>query len=339
MRKTVESIQALRGLAALGVVLFHARTFLPQDQVPLIFRNGFAGVDLFFMISGFVMVYSTPKDMTAAQFLYRRAVRILPLYLVAVAVMLAYETRSASETLHGLAQSALFLPLGGDNPPFYGYAPFQPGWTLNYEACFYAVFAVALWLRVPLLVIPTLLGTVFLPQALNGIFPTISPHEVANSGLAWFSLLSNPLIIEFCIGMLLAVAYRNSANMPALIVAPLAVGLIVFGVWGLTGGSESLHGLTHIGAPMLAIFVGFLLLDHRLGFPRISFLRLLGDASYAIYLFHLHAMLVVHKFLVEGTWLAFLIAVALSVSVGVAAHLLMDRPVVRLSKSRRTKSA
>ena len=149
---TFISLQALRGVAALGVVLFHLLPFeakyLPGATiVPSGFSAGRAGVDLFFVLSGFLAVWTTlgPAGAGAAQrFLLRRVTRIYPTYWIYCIPLIAAGL-GAPGGLFGagrpdLAASLLLVPNAA--PPLLLVA-----WTLEFEVYFYLVFAVLIWTR------------------------------------------------------------------------------------------------------------------------------------------------------------------------------------------------
>src|ERR1700733_9294479 len=145
-----QSIQALRGIAAVMVMIFHAG--LRFDQSEMTFRIGNAGVDIFFIISGFVMwTVAARRPSDPLVFLRRRFVRLVPLYwLWTVAVIAAWALiPSAFPRMHPtvghVALSLAFLPhLSPDSgriTPVLG-----QGWTLNFEVFFYVLFAAGLML-------------------------------------------------------------------------------------------------------------------------------------------------------------------------------------------------
>jgi len=160
----IQSIQALRAIAALFVVGFHSTVLwhdkFNQNVTP--WKNGNSGVDLFFVISGFIMVLSSRKLLGRAdawrRFMTLRLVRIVPLYWLATAAKLAAITALPALALHtnptawNTVASFLFVPsrdaIGVIRPVI------DVGWTLSYEMLFYIVFAAALFLFVePLLIV------------------------------------------------------------------------------------------------------------------------------------------------------------------------------------------
>ncbi|MFV0281733.1 MAG: acyltransferase family protein, partial [Rhodoblastus sp.] len=180
------SIQALRALAAAMVVFHHAQ----NDAARIAAENGAdfsrvlilpwaAGVDLFFVVSGFVMVLSAEKLFAApggaSQFLRRRIARIMPLYWLATAIFALAALRGAAAgkqlapSLSEILASFAFLPwprgLDGAPRPVHSL-----GWTLEYEMFFYCVFACFVWL-------PRL-------RAVAGIAAFLGALAIANAVLA-----------------------------------------------------------------------------------------------------------------------------------------------------------
>jgi len=159
--KYLGSIQILRGLAALAVTIAHTNGEVSWWAVNLHYENpmpglvtGAAGVDLFFVISGFIMVYTTAESFgtptASGVFLLRRIIRIVPLYWIATFLFLAYIVRIGhSWAMEGIGDknvlcSFVFIACPRPNG---GYAPaLEVGWSLNYEMFFYLCFAVALLL-------------------------------------------------------------------------------------------------------------------------------------------------------------------------------------------------
>ncbi len=143
--RTVVSIQALRAIAALSVVLCHCFKYYGQaingSPIGQWDRLG-SGVDLFFVISGFVMVYG---PLFGAQggpltFMRHRLARIVPLYWAATTIWLLLGQPFHTTELLG---SYFFIPY-----PSFGFNPlYGVGWTLNFEMLFYTVFSVCLLFR------------------------------------------------------------------------------------------------------------------------------------------------------------------------------------------------
>jgi peptidoglycan/LPS O-acetylase OafA/YrhL len=277
---TIASLQALRALAAISVAITHfSQVGLilaghPDDPIPL--YQLASGVDLFFVISGFVMVYSSERLFAAPgaawEFLARRIARIVPLYWLATAAAVvilqpAVDWRNALKSL-------LFIPYmdASGLHPLYGV-----GWTLNYEMFFYALFALSLFWRRDLAV-PALAAVLFgLAVAGRILHPTYVPL------LVW----SDPIILEFVFGMLIALGLRHGVRLPStLCLWMLAVAAAA--LWLSTQQMPpSGARVVYWGVPA-AMIVAATVLGERAEDcgPLASFATLLGDGSYSIYLVH-----------------------------------------------------
>jgi len=259
------SIQYLRAFAALTVVWLHAVYGVPgaSEHLGAPFFGG-SGVDVFFVISGFIMVAITARDgVSAGRFLLLRIVRVVPLYWLATLVAVTYGSYSADE----FVKSCLFAPYAATGPQ--SIAPIVPnGWTLNYEMFFYVLFAASLMapksLRVPGLV--ALLALLVMAGRLFGPFS----YKV-------FSVYTSPLLLEFAGGMIVAQAWLKRAAPRSWPLALIALGL---GLYSL-GASHS--RVVIMGGSFLVVAAAthprFVSLSNR---PLLE----LGNASYSIYLSH-----------------------------------------------------
>ena len=319
--KKLASIQILRAAAALAVVLFHAGQWSHLDLAV-----GAAGVDLFFVISGFVLwTACEARPTTPAAFLLARARRILPLYWI-VSLVVAAAALAAPMALpivlperRHLVLSLLLLP---HTDPAGGPFPLLPtGWTLTYEALFYGVMAIALAApkdRRLEIVSGLLLATSLLGFAYHG----------------WYTLLANPMLLEFLAGVGLARLWARGrferlprASGPGLI----AGGLAVLAVCQVSGLRDDFLRPFVWGPPAALIVAGALKLeaDGRIGAGRRT--RALvaeGDASYSLYL--VQAPAIAAFAWLTPAWPAALRApasVALAVAVGWLCYRLVERPL------------
>jgi exopolysaccharide production protein ExoZ len=275
----IRPIQYLRALAAMMVVWVHSVFVIPSIAERLGGYGG-SGVNLFFVISGFVMVVTTTKnDMTPAEFFLRRLIRVAPLYWLATIAMIAIASIVPVMTGHSftqmpysasaIAKSLLFVPFTAiEGSPGSVWPIVQQGWTLNYEMFFYTLFALSLAaparVRLPALSVTlvslVVIGRVFGPFA----------HAVA-------STYSNSYLLEFVAGIILAQSWLRGGSRDSL---PQSLFLIVFGFYCL--GSLNSR-LTVLGGAFLVV-AGCLS-------PKICAIQNrplmdLGNASYSIYLTH-----------------------------------------------------
>jgi exopolysaccharide production protein ExoZ len=275
------SIQALRAIASLLVFWGHAINAVTA-AVPAEFPHlyGPFGVDLFFVISGFVMVYSSERLFgqpgAPITFFARRLARIVPLYWAATAILVWFVVPYASTK--AVLGSLFFAPHIPSEAPL-----LFVGWTLIFEMFFYAVFAIALLAKrrfavvagvtVVLVAFSLLLG----PEAAG---PSTQPPPA--SGLGY---LADPIILEFVFGMMIALIYRAGGRLPMW----ATIGLIVVGVTWLTATLSSLPRPYSAGIAAALIVAGMSL--SSMPSPKrsrsIRAAMFLGDISYSLYCTHL----------------------------------------------------
>lgn len=282
--RQIESIQFLRFIAALIVVIYHAS--LAMDVYGLndksynyfanIFSIGESGVHIFFVISGFIMVYTTvnsPRNhQTVFLFLYRRAARIYPIYWICCLFYLVihiYVLEPHNLDIIKLVKALLLWP---------GYSAgiIGPGWTLSYEIYFYVCFGLTLFFSpVPALIALTIAMSVAI---LSGIALGSSRIEM--------QVLTNPLLVEFLAGAWIAM-FCLSRHQISTKVTDLLIGaaLILFAVpvWFDLG----IPSVLRMGLPSALIILGLVQRERQGRLP--NFVRdwsRLGDQSYSLYLLH-----------------------------------------------------
>jgi exopolysaccharide production protein ExoZ len=283
----LRSIQALRALAACAVVFHHAYA-IPHPET--FARVGAAGVDLFFVISGFIMS-TIGGGRPASTFLRDRAWRIWPMWLIALTPWLFFRHAGVAETV----SSATLWPIYAGT--FHSPA-LHSGWTLCFEVLFYAAFALGLATRR------------WVPVAIFALC-------LAGSG-PLFDFLGSPLILEFLAGVAIAALPRNQRLGPPLIV----LSLCWFAVAPLGHGEDIMGAgawlrLAAWGAPAAMLVYGALVLEQRFASRAWNLPVLLGDASYSIYLFH-------PLIAGNGNWV---LGVVGAVGFGLAAYWFVERPI------------
>jgi exopolysaccharide production protein ExoZ len=342
------AIQILRAAAALAIALLHS--FQDAETLSGLTGGGFAmqhrlpleaGVDLFFVISGFVMVYAS-RDMFgsaahAAPFLRRRLARIVPIYFAVTIIYIAISLGGLAPVNRArpdgweIAASFLFIPwLSGQGPlvqPVYSL-----GWTLNYEIFFYILFAAFLPLRRSLAV-PLLVGLLML-LVLAGKF--VPPSSVQ------LHFWTRSIILEFGFGMVIgqmALSGVRPTRAQAAALAAIAV------VWlGLAHARPEVLAdrALQYGLPAALLVIGALAFnDIGAERPATRLLTRLGDASYAIY--------ILHPFVLRGVavsagpalarlspWAYIVVCLALICVVSYAAWRWFERPVTKALQGSRT---
>ncbi|MBB3957772.1 acyltransferase family protein [Novosphingobium sediminicola] len=320
--RRLEGLQALRFIAAAMVVVTHATLYTSERFRPMpLWPNGTRGVDIFFVISGFVIVWSShnliDKPYGWAAFLGKRINRIVPLYWFATSIKVLIMLATAGLALHSVLDtslvinSLLFIPtrkLDGQIEPLLGV-----GWTLNFEMMFYAVFAISLITKRSYVqvcgMILLLLSSISVLRGEN--FP------------AWQFYFNN-IVVEFLFGMLIAVYFEKERSVSRLLAwSSFALGFI----WTLLSRNQlGLPRWLDCGVPAALIVFGTVALESEarrwVGKP----LRFLGAASYAIYLFHpmfapIGAILAA-RLHVQSITFSVTLCWIIGVSVGSAAHLI-----------------
>jgi len=292
--KKIGSIQALRAAAAIGVVLYHMlvieKKYAGGDHfLPGLFRIGQSGVDLFFVISGFIMVTIVSKEgreNKAVDFLIHRFSRVYPNYwfyfFITFAVFLVQPAFVNASQGGRFSFFRSFFLLPSANLPLVLIA-----WSLTYEIYFYFVFSFLAGLgRVKMLL--SLLLWLFLLVNVNIFFHVpMSPVP---------ALIVSPYSIEFIFGALAAMAITTVALRK--IPAPALFGIVIACLASLpflfthfyspNGAAGNLFRQTIIFGGVYAVLVAALVMleqGSRLRLP--PFLVRIGDISYTIYLSHL----------------------------------------------------
>jgi peptidoglycan/LPS O-acetylase OafA/YrhL len=344
----IDNIQALRAVAALLVVFVHLDVFARALGLP---TTGHGGVDLFFVISGFIMVHTTSQSSRSeassrgearspvgpGEFMLNRLTRIAPIYWLltlatfAVAWLVPTLMQATVADVEQLLLSLAFIPFRKSN------GLVQPvlfvGWTLNFEMFFYALFALGLAFRDRR---RGVLAVVLLLGALVASGWWLRPENVQAA------FYTRPIILEFAAGMGLGLLGSRVRCETAL--GRVAVGLtgaIALGAVALVPVflPTASRLLTH-GLPALIVVASAIIL-HESGVSWSSrWVLALGNASYSLYLTHPFVTQATQK-LGKSIGLTPMVALVGSLLtlvvvclVGVATHLWLERPLTRFVKQR-----
>ncbi len=286
------NLQVLRALAALSVVVAHAL----HENEALVSVTGRAavdgsawnlgfGVDIFFVLSGFIMTHTAASEFgkggAPLRFFLRRCARVIPLYWLLTSVMLLGAL---------VAPSLLAVPIGSFShvlasyffiPSGRGVDEIRPvlalGWTLNYEMLFYVFFAAALLLPIRAGII--WLSVLMIGMALLG--------NLVDPGRVQIAFWTNPIILEFLFGVHVALIFRSGVRIGGATALGLtAIGLLGFVRISTLWNDAALPQFLRSGVPaalfVLAAAIGPVLPQKRI----ILWAVALGDASYSLYLSH-----------------------------------------------------
>jgi exopolysaccharide production protein ExoZ len=288
-RTQLLSIQYLRGLAALSVLGTHALQWPLAEMNMGLLKTGRLGVDVFFVISGFIITtIAGDGRFNPGEFLIRRAFRIVPAYWAAtllitiLAVAIPTQFRTTIPTIEGLVKSLLFIPSLDPKAPL-----LLLGWTLNFEVFFYLLFASLFFL-----------GSKARTLVLLGIFASLVGIGQFVTGLGHVeAIYTSPSLIGFSFGTILAQAYRHGLFARfckqlrwASIAAPCTLLVAYYVVdWG---GAEEIALWKHLLMSSTALSIVWFGLNCEAA-SQVAYIKVfkyIGDISYSVYLFHIFSV-------------------------------------------------
>ncbi len=292
------------------------------------FDVGRAGVDVFFVISGVIMWRVTAgRHISPGRFAWRRVTRVAPVYWLATLLVFVVALRwplflpEVKPGWRHLILSLAFVPhLDPVGLPF---PTLPPGWTLDYEAIFYGVFAACL-------LIPERRRAASIIASLAAI--VIAGMFFPNSG---YFMGANPMLLQFAVGVGLGGALQNGRLPSRAWGFGLLLGAVL--IWILVQEGRLFSELWRPlvwGLPAALAVAGALAIE-RAGPPLavpawlLTPALALGEASYSIYLFHLPATAVIaHTLGYASPWRFLILATAASITAGLAARALIERPII-----------
>ncbi|SVB85845.1 uncharacterized protein METZ01_LOCUS238699 [marine metagenome] len=302
------TIQYLRAISILMVLWAH-----------LVGNFGAQGVDIFFVISGFIMMHIMhQRSQNYLEFFFARFFRIAPLYYLATALIIL--TGNAYEpTFWHIIQSFSLLKVYWHQPVLF------VGWTLEYEFCFYLLCSISI-----LFLKNQKSRFIFLSTALISLFVVID--------LLIFNDKIYGHFLEFLLGMMCFFLRKrkffNHLNPWA------CIGGIISGFCALIFVDIYFYNpLTFLrfigyGIPSFVIVLFALSLENSVSVKEIKFLKIIGDASYAIYTFHMIALYLfsdLTRMYIQGQpLLAYGFLFLVSIGLGVVVHFYVEKPIRRV---------
>ena len=309
MKETFQNVQALRGIACLVVVVYHLAGY--EGLLGIGFNPiwparwfGYAGVDLFFVISGFIIARSNERIMgnpsEVPGYLFRRFWRVVPPYWIwllcfAVPVDLYGQYRTwNSETIEPFLRAVFLIPA-------YQLQIWIPqAWTLWYELAFYTAFAVVIAL-------PRRISTALvIAWATLLVF-----HRIVQlpTPTAWSDLWFGPYVIEFLLGVLIAKSFHRVGMHLATILFGISalwwiisfVATIRLDQPGFPPGQDLIRVFV-FGIPEACLVLLFVVAERSGRVVKNRFLLATGDASYSLYLTHITVFLVGYRLTSELGW-------------------------------------
>ncbi|EKK7725622.1 acyltransferase [Cronobacter sakazakii] len=285
MRNELHTLQIVRGVAAMLVVTNHLLGGAFPNLWGSFFRsNGGFGVDLFFVLSGFLMVYTQHEGKSPWAFFRGRVVRIYPLYLIlSLPLILMYISWNNHFEIIGN-----FLLLPGFNMATYKLAN-GPSWTLVYEMTFYILFSAALLISrkktLSAFLVVSFIVSILIITNLVGRQPRVG---IVNAGY----MLGDTLMLNFAAGCLMALAHDRLCRIFKIPFWAFAVIFLItfFIVFNFIKADR----IFLFGVPAMIIIMAASVTSNSGGFL-FKVLHKVGDASYSIYLFHIYFGLVLHQ--------------------------------------------
>lgn len=305
IRKKINTIQLLRGLAAIAVVLHHVAGYLKESN-HLHFlggycRIGFAGVDLFFVISGFIIHFTSKSYLNTpsklGEYWKKRTIRVYPIYWIVTTGIFFFQfllpllnERAALNTGYPMewlefVKTYLLLPVH--------FAINPVSWTLSYELFFYLMFSLLI-ISKRLWVVP---AGVLLFSAWH-IF--VEQYQHRTFGYNYYNFFFSSYNIEFFLGYLLFIVYdKGLFSMPtwlAWLGVACSLGMIISFGYGVVDG-DYYKRFVIFGLTSVLLLHSLLKLEEAQQLTIHPLFIVLGDASYIIYLIHFPLIFFMNKLL------------------------------------------
>ncbi len=325
-------IQVLRFFAAAAVVAFHAWGVapdgfkVPEGVIAFALSRGGHGVDLFFVISGFIIFYATHgARLTPMEFLRRRIERIVPLYFFVIfavtvlAVMLpaTFGTPDWFTPRHILKSLAFIAFTDGEMPVVY------VGWSLEYEMYFY--LAVALLMALTRDVWRNIV-MIFSVLVAAGRIPGV------DAALGNYKFFTDPMILEFVFGVIVGSLFvHGRVSWPMRMAAACAVAALLV--------TDPASRAIVSGAPSACLVAAAAFLSRRRvdsSWPELALARL-GDASYSIYLAQVNTVSLASTFITNSIpaippLLLVIATTGIVVALGLLLNIAVERPLLKFSR-------
>ncbi|MCM7883471.1 acyltransferase family protein [Enterobacter sichuanensis] len=338
----IYSIQYLRGIAAMLVVFLHIRTLLPDFLKPFVI-NGGIGVDIFFIISGFIIYYATQKNTEAdpKTYITKRAFRIWPLFFVVwfITSILAFQNQPFNKVIQALFFIHNDYTQGA---PGFGFNMIGPAWTLTFEVIFYTIFMFACLISHKYRGVICVFLLIIIPSAIqyhfNGSvsFSTYTTANVDSSHFAFglIRVLGCNIYIEFGVGILLSMIVSKirivNGSLLATIFSTLIFVTCIYIILNVK--------VSELERFLLALFTFLSALLFGFGcIKELKALSLLGDISYSLYLCHWMVIRLIIEFFpeqwtMEQWWIKVPVILSIIFIISLLMNKLIEKPSIRLAR-------
>ncbi len=338
INKNLSLLQVVRAIAAILVVFFHAtelfHVIYGVNYLGGVFKEGRIGVDLFFVLSGFIIYYIHHKDKNenglAKQFFIKRLIRVYPIYWIIlfglIPVYLLVPAIGIGEAYSQLSTHIkAFLLIPQER------GPLVVSWTLTSEILFYLMFGAMLFSKYKKVAITTFVSWMLL-SALSIIF--VPKNYVVNS-------LLYPTNIEFLYGMLVAYLVLNYHIKLEKVLILLGITGTIIAMFNAIHGYLEVNRIFAYGLPSALIILGCVSLELKQKVKTPKFLTFLGDSSYSIYLTHFPGLTFLDKVFIflgiynsMGYTLTLSLLISTTIMIGCVVHVLIEKPLLSLLRSK-----
>ncbi|MBK5145415.1 acyltransferase [Budviciaceae bacterium BWR-B9] len=348
----LESIQALRGVAVLLVIAFHFRVYLngvytQKDLGDILFSMGEIGVDIFFVISGFIITYSTmdKEKSSPIEFAIKRFFRLYPVFFIVLSVMIYFDFSNIYTTSQ-IIKSYLLIPNDYNfTGPWYGYNIIIPAWTLTYEIWFYMIFCISLCISHKYRTIISsllLVGICSLSQFYFRGFIQIEPiikDAFSYSVLSNFVFISNPIVYDFIYGMIIAEIFTKAKDgfVKNVFSVSFISSVMLVSIAIIISGYNSGPGAEKWGLYSFMLVCSIALMSRVIEIYNGRFLIFIGEISYSLYINHMViygiSYIYFKKFDISISGFSmFFILILLTICVSIITYLLIEKPSVMVGR-------
>ena len=335
-RSKFDSLQILRGIAAtmivVGHVFSHNLGFSAQPFIWMFSRIYVSGVDIFFSICGFIILYSIKNQIfnfkTSLIFIIRRLLRIYPVYWVvfflSIIIAQIVNLNHDNQTPHSFSE--LFFLTTTDN--YYN----PPGWSLPLEIYFYlGVFLITFLFKRHYEIV--VFGWLFIKLLIAIKYTSVE-------------IMTNALLVEFMFGVLLYFAHKYNFRITSFdFIISFILSIFFFFLGFKLAKDGPLAGWARVftyGFGGMFFTYTFILIDKfKISYPKL--LLVLGDASYSIYISH-HLFMKTIFYLCDSNnlwgyipqkqqFIGVIFVVIMSIGLGILIHYILEKPILLLSKN------
>ncbi|WP_284958534.1 acyltransferase family protein [Enterobacter cloacae] len=347
----LDSLHTMRGLAAITVMFFHFSWILDSAYGGLgnnLMKYGYLGVDIFFIISGFVISMSSSKASSnlngCFSFMKHRLMRLFPAYYFWLLV--AFLTGGAMSTFHypdkvdNLISAFTMTPVTSQNGPLYlnNESMYGVRWSLIYEMYFYLLVTFSLFVKNRAFALSLIItAMVLVVPVVAGLSPTLNDVGI-ESGNKFLNMATNPIILLFLYGVIFQKGYRHAMQLPAILRRTLGLCLLITSIVCIQFAQNVTHSPISGGLYMLFIFIAATINEDLFKNKTPKLILFFGDISYSLYLIHTLMNSGLDKRFTEiglpNGWFKFALYCLISILLACASYTFIEKPFFKKNTKR-----